>query len=305
MEHSRIVTVDKGTSNLYIDYDDSLPITYSKLKIKTDGSVETLASDDLLFKNEFWISTVTIPEEDCYLVLVIKRDGKTIDYVVNRVGEPELKIFYTDSEIIESVEITYEQYSKVGVLLTNGFLTYITEGIFYFSPVNQFESFIRFNGSVSKVLKLPYVIVSVGGSGQIVGDELFLDTGFSTYGFLGNKNSYFDLDSGKWIDDANSIAKASDLAKAVAYSYNLEWDDRASDDHIYKCISYLRTYDEEAGVFRLYAPAITPESNAANFDLITEDELGNMFVKGISMLLTRELETIEEGSVGARIPFKN
>ena len=69
-------------------------------------------------------------------------------------------------------------------------------------------------------------------------------------------------------------------------------------------IKYFRTYDEENGVFRLYAPSITPSDNAANFELIQKDELDNTFIKGVSMLLIQDLETVTDGSVGVYIPFR-
>ena len=102
----------------------------------------------------------------------------------------------------------------------------------------------------------------------------------------------------------SKIARAEDLAKAVSVNYNLEWSDRTMSNHIYNYIKYFRSYDEEAKVFRLYAPSITPSTNPANFELIQEDELGNIFIKGISMLVVQDLETVTDGSVGVYIPFR-
>jgi hypothetical protein len=305
VEHSRVVATDKNVSNLYVEYDDSLPVTCRKVQVNNDGTYAELVADSVTYNGEFWVSSVSIPTDICYLVIEVLRDGNVVDYVVNRVGEPDLKVFYTNSEEDGTNTIPYEQYSSTGMLLDSGDATHLVRGIYYINPVNQFESLLKFNGSTSKVLKLPYIVVPLTGGGDgVVGDGLFLDTGFSTYGFIGNRNSYFNLNAGMWIDDENSIAKASDLAKAIASRYGLEWDDKTSPTHIYKYVNYLRTYDEENGVFRLYAPSITPETNAANFDLVEIDELGNTFVKGISMLLLQDLETIPEGSSGAIVDFR-
>ena len=73
---------------------------------------------------------------------------------------------------------------------------------------------------------------------------------------------------------------------------------------IYNYIKYLRTYDEELKVFRLYAPSITPESNAANFPLIVEDEEGNTMIRGISILLAQDLGVASDGSTGTYIDFR-
>ena len=66
----------------------------------------------------------------------------------------------------------------------------------------------------------------------------------------------------------------------------------------------MRTYDEELKVFKLYAPSITPESNAANFPLIVEDEEGNTVIRGISILLAKDLGVASDGSTGTYIDFR-
>ena len=305
MEHSRLLQKN-STSTLYVEYDDSLPISYRKLKF-TDV-IEEMIPENIDYNDVFWVSNVILPNEDCYVILIIYRDNEIIDYVVLRCGVPPLKVFYTDKNYKETDNVYYEQYNKLGNLLSTDYLNYLESGIGYFIPENEFESLIKiYNKTVSSsILKLPYIetkIETTPGSGYS-SNGLFVDTGFSNYGFIGEKFSYFDLDKGVWVNDLNRIARAEDLAKAVAFKYNLEWEDRANPLHIYNYIKYFRTYDEENGVFRLYAPSITPSDNAANFELIQKDELDNTFIKGVSMLLVQDLETVIDGSVGVYIPFK-
>ena len=111
-----------------------------------------------------------------------------------------LKIFYTNKNYTNS--ILYEQYNKAGELLEQGTVTNIGFGIGYFVPINEFESLVKFidgTNVTSGVLKLPYMIVdNIGGFNS---NGLFLDTGFSNFGFTGNKHSYFDLEQGVWIND--------------------------------------------------------------------------------------------------------
>lgn len=305
MEHSRLLQKN-STSTLYVEYDDSLPISYRKLKF-TDV-IEEMIPENINYNDVFWVSNVILPNEDCYVILIIYRNNEIIDYVVLRCGVPPLKVFYTDKNYKETDNVYYEQYNKLGNLLSTDYLNYLESGIGYFVPENEFESLIKiYNKTVSSsILKLPYIetkIETTPGSGYS-SNGLFVDTGFSNYGFIGEKFSYFDLDKGVWVNDLNRIARAEDLAKAVSFKYNLEWFDRANPKHIYNYIKYFRTYDEESGVFRLYAPSITPSDNTANFELIQEDEFGNIFIKGVSMLLIQDLETAYDGSVGVYIPFK-
>ena len=305
MEHSRLLQKN-STSTLYVEYDDSLPISYRKLKF-TDV-IEEMIPENIEYNNVFWVSNVILPNEDCYVILIIYRDNKIIDYVVLRCGVPPLKVFYTDKNYKETDNVYYEQYNKQGSLLSTDYLNYLESGIGYFVPENEFESLIKiYNKTISSsILKLPYIETKIEvtpGSGYS-SNGLFVDTGFSNYGFIGEKFSYFDLDKGVWVNDLNRIARAEDLAKAITFKYNLEWVDRANPKHIYNYIKYFRTYDEESGVFRLYAPSITPSDNTANFELIQEDEFGNIFIKGVSMLLIQDLETANDGSVGVYIPFK-
>src|SRR5574344_757519 len=156
MEHSRVLQKN-STSTLYVEYDDSLPITYRKLKF-TDV-IEEMIPENIEYNNVFWVSNVILPNEDCYVILLIYRDNKIIDYVILRCGVPPLKVFYTNVDYTSTDIIFYEQYSKSGTLLSSDFINYIESGVGYFVPGNEFESLmkIHFNSKVtSSVLKLPY-----------------------------------------------------------------------------------------------------------------------------------------------------
>lgn len=307
MEHTRLLQRN-AKSTLYIEFDDSLPVSYKKIQVKNDGSFIELVQDTLTYNNVFWVSSVQIPNEDCYLVLVIYRNNIIVDYIVIRSGVPSLKIFYTNPKYIQTDNVYYEQYNKMGNLLEMDYINYLNYGIGYFTPINEFESLIKFHRNtetISSILKLPYIeVVMDTSTGGYSSNGLFVDTGFSNYGFIGEKHSYFDMLSGTWVKDINRTAKAEDLAKAVAWKYNLDWDNRTSPQHVYNYIKYFRTYDEENKRFLLYAPAITPSTDINNFELIQLDELGNTFVLGVSMLLIQDLETVSDSSVGVYIPFK-
>lgn len=307
MEHTRLLQRN-AKSTLYIEFDDSLSVSYKKIQVNNDGSFIELVQDTLTYNNVFWVSSVQIPNEDCYLVLVIYRNNIIVDYIVIRSGVPSLKIFYTNPKYTQIDSVYYEQYNKMGNLLEMDYINYLNYGIGYFTPINEFESLIKFHRNTeitSSILKLPYIEVVIDtGTGGYSSNGLFVDTGFSNYGFIGEKHSYFDMLSGTWVKDINRTAKAEDLAKAVAWKYNLDWDNRTSPQHVYNYIKYFRTYDEENKRFLLYAPAITPSTDINNFELIQLDELGNTFVLGVSMLLVQDLETVSDSSVGVYIPFK-
>ena len=79
MEHSRLLQKN-STSTLYVEYDDSLPILYRKLKF-TDV-IEEMVPENITYNDVFWVSNVILPNEDCYVILLIYRDNKIIDYVI-------------------------------------------------------------------------------------------------------------------------------------------------------------------------------------------------------------------------------
>ena len=143
------------------------------------------------------------------------------------------------------------------------------------------------------------------GGGDCDSNGVFLNVGYNMFAFLGKRHSYFDLDSGKWIEDDGVEAKLSDLAKAMCHKYGLVWDDKNDDKWIGNYIKYLRSYSEnpDEKKFRVCIPSKTPDTNDANTPLVQDDEDGNMWVKGVSVLLLQKLERKIEID-GATIPFK-
>ena len=88
MQHSRILNKN-AISTLYIDYDDSIPVSIKKLQI-TDSVIE-LVPDELTYNGKFWTSNIKIPNEDCYIAIVVYRNNEIIDQVIVRSGVPSLK----------------------------------------------------------------------------------------------------------------------------------------------------------------------------------------------------------------------
>ena len=142
------------------------------------------------------------------------------------------------------------------------------------------------------------------GGDTIEGAGVYTNVGYNMFGFTGVRHSWFDIDASEWVNDDDVDAKASDLAKALCSNYSLVWDDQDDDNWIGNYISYIRSYDDNAKKFRLYKPSKTPETNDANFQLIIEDEDGNVWVRGVSVLLIQSLETISDTD-GATIPFRS
>ena len=140
------------------------------------------------------------------------------------------------------------------------------------------------------------------GSGENLDtDGVFINVGYNMFGFTGSRHAYYEIGTG-WLEDADKEVRASDIAMAICDRYGLVWDDRDDPDWIGNWIKYIRSYDEDAKKFRLYT-VITPETNDANFDLLTIDEDGNTHARGISLLLLDKLETIDNVD-GATISFK-
>ena len=241
------------------------------------------------------VSSIVNYDEDVYLFV---EQGKYFDVI--RIGKPPAMMVLKDTQ-----SRRFNQYDTIGNL--TGFIDSVSIGQGYWKvvPLVIGRGYFELDGYIQP-FDFGYDVneqpVNTEGGISAVGN--FIDTGYAEFGFLGNKHSYFDMGLGAWVDDVNVVAKASDLAKAVAYRYNLEWADQSAPTHIYNYVKYLRTYDEELKVFRLYAPSITPESNPANFPLILEDEEGNTMIRGISILLAQDLDTASDGSVGTYIDFR-
>jgi len=246
---------------------------------------------------DYYSATISTPSTDCF-ILAKQSDVSSI----LRVGDPEvLVIAYTS---VLDQDNPYKQFDLDGEELDSGTMTQIGEGFYYVEPVSLDPSYFDLNDGLIKTLVVPYLVASnSGGEGGITADKIFQNLGFNMFGFLGERYSYFDLDQGKWINDDTIEAKASDLAKAVCFKYNLVWDDKDDDNWIGNYIKYIRSYEENAGKIRYYKPYKTPDDNDANFSLMQTDEDDNLVVKGVSMLLLQSLETINNTD-GAIIPFR-
>ena len=263
-----------------------------------DGLTEQDSVTPSAINDDYYKAVISTASTDCFMLM--KHDGEC---GIMRVGDPEvLTIGYTG----ETGEThTHVQYDMDGEELGNGDMIEIGEGFYYAEPASLESSFVVLMGTLVKNLEVPYMVVEVEGSGGIEGDKQFLNTGYNTFGALADKHSYFDLEQGKWIQDDDRIAKASDLAMAVCHKYGLVWDDEDDDQWIGNYVKYVRSYDENDGAkkFRLYKPSKTPLTNDANFDLHVTDEDGNYWVRGVALLLLQTLETINDTD-GAIITYK-
>jgi hypothetical protein len=236
-----------------------------------------------------------LPSEDCIVCAVL--NGQP---VFMRVGEPPVAFYgygFGTGKIIP-----YERMSVDGTTLQSGNLVEYGNGIYGFTPTSTEYSLISAGGYVTS-LDVPYNQICIenppgsGGEDSEGAESNFINVGYNMFGFTGVRNSYFD--GSAWVADAGSEAKASDLAKAVAYKYGLEWSNKSDPLWVGNYIKYIRTYVENDGQFKLYAPSVTPENNANNFNLMQTDEKGNEYVRGVSILLLQELET-----GGATVPFR-
>jgi len=270
----------------------------------TDVSVWKFTLDDGLVSQDsvtpeaigdYYKATISVPDEDCFILVVQDEIAG-----ITRVGDPEVLVIIYTGETGDT--LNYKQYDMDGSELDSGTATEIDEGFYYIEPESLDLSYFDIEG-VLKTLNVPYKVVNCteGGDG-VSATKNFVNVGFNTIGFLGNRHSYFDLDQGKWINDDDVEAKASDLAKAVCHKYDLVWDDKDDEKWIGNYVKYLRSYTENDGKVRYYKVAVTPETNDANFDLMQTDEGGNLVVKGVSLLILQSLESINDTD-GVIIPF--
>lgn len=260
-----------------------------------DGLV---AQDDATLDaiGDYYSASISTPDKDCFMF--VKYNNRC---AILRVGDPEvLVIAYIGSE---GETISYKQLDMDGKSIDDGDMTEIDEGFYYIEPSSTDKSFFDMGNGIIISLVVPYNVVTVNGTNCLTSDGIFHNVGYNMFGFLGNKNSYYDLDNKKWIDDDNAEAKSSDLAKAVCGKYGLVWDDQDDDKWIGNYIKYLRSYTENDGKIRYYKPSVTPENNDANFSLIQEDEAGNLVVRGIDIYILQSLESVD-GTDGVTITFK-
>jgi len=264
----------------------------------TDGLVALDAVDKEVLVDDFYKATITLDDEDYWYLL---KWGAQTEILM--VGDAEIVSWlYTG---VTDGAYNYKQIAlDDGESLKDEDMLEAGEGFYYIEPTLE-ASIGVFADSLIATLTTPYVVVNCtdGNSGETTADKNFINTGFNTMGYLGERNSYFDLAAGQWKNDDEVEAKASDLAKAVCHKYGLVWDDDEDEKWIGNYMKYLRTYEENSGKIRYYKVAVTPEDNDANFSLMQTDEDGNTVVKGISLLLTQTLETVNDTD-GAIITFR-
>jgi len=293
MRHTNFIEKNSSFSVIGLT-DDTL---YAWKFTLTDGLI---ALDDTTMDSlgDYYRGTISTPDEDCYILH--KQGGSS---GICRIGNPEvLLIGYTGEEgnPLPYVHIDNSDGSEI----ESGDFTEIGEGFYYVEPAKLVNSFYNINGGYLKTLRIPYTVINVdSGSTVTVADKNFINTGYNMFGFLGEEHSYFDMGTGAWIQDDDVVVKASDIAKAVCIKYGLVWDDKEDPQWIGNYIQYIRSYDENAKKFRLYKPYTTPDTNDANFALFQVDEDGNVWLRGISLLLNETLETVNDVG-GAIVTFR-
>lgn len=261
----------------------------------TDGLI-TLASPSITVIGNYYRTSITTLDEDYFILIVW---GSVIEIV--RVGDPDILTIGYNGLISDTVP--YKHFDIDGSLLAEGNMVEMGEGFYYIEPISLVQSFFDLSGSLI-TLAVPYKVINCTdtGTGETLSDANFINTGYNMFSYLGERYSYFDLVAGVWVNDVNVEATAADLAKAICFKYNLVWADKTDPLWIGNYIKYIRTYYENADqkAFKLYAPSVTPETNSNNFFLHQTDEKGNLYIRGVSILLLQDLET--EGAV---ITFRN
>lgn len=281
---------EKNSSFKIINKDNTSTLRVWKFTL-IDGLTE-LVAPSVTEIVPHWVATVSTPDENCFMMV---RWGAVTEIL--RVGDPDvLMVAYTGATL---GSYSYTQYDYIGATLSTGSMVEIGEGFYYIEPAVLDASFYRIEEAMI-TLSVPYKVVNCTDSGTgdgISANENYINVGYNMFGFTGEKNSYHN--GTVWVNDENSVAKASDLAKAVTDRYGLVWADSSDPLWIGNYVKYIRTYVENEGQFKLYSPSITPETNSNNFELMQIDEQGNDYIRGVSILLTQELET-----GGAVVPFK-
>jgi len=293
MRHTNFRSTDSSFKVISKDATDISVWTFTL----TDGLVAQ-SSITPTSTGDYYSGTVSTPTTDCFMLTL--QGGVS---GILRVGNPEVLVIGYTGEVEQTN--TYRQLGLDGAELDSGNMSEIGEGFYYIEPVSLDTSYFDINDGYIKTLVVPYNIMDVTSSTStgVTSDGYFGNTGFNMFGFLGERYSYFDLAQGKWINDDEVEAKASDLAKAVCNNYGLVWDDTTDAKWIGNYIKYIRTYTENDGYIRYYKPYKTPDTNDANFTLMQDDEAGNVVIKGISILFLQTLETVNTTD-GILIPFK-
>lgn len=293
MRHTNFI--QKNTSFNVINNIDTNVVIY---KFTLTGGLSTITPPTPSQNGQYYYLSIDAPNEDCFIFV----KWGVVNEIL-RIGDPDILLIGLATE---GNTYNYIHTGFDGTEIESNTMTEIGNGYFYVEPTSLIKSFFDIGGLLV-TLSVPYKILNVATSPSGVSDENFINTGYNMFAYSGNRHSYFDLSSGSWIDDQSKEAKASDLAKAVCYKYGLVWSDRNDPLWIGNYIKYLRTYYENADqkVFKLYAPSVTPENNSNNFNLNQTDENGNLYLRGVSILLIQDLDTGDDGSGGSIVPFRN
>lgn len=315
MEHSAIIK--KGYPVTVFSYTEVTDPDIEVYKLAEDNSFTTVNDifTVLQLQTNYYKTTFNTPDEDCFLCMNF---GGYPTFI--RVGEPSVKLLHYSGQTSEN--ISFKQINPDnGMNITTGQMIEAGNGFYHATPLNTSFSILEIqneDGFVDpNVLKLPYTTTSTSTSGASGGPgytavENFLNTGYNTIAFLGNEYSEYDYDNGRWIESVRRV-KSADMAKAVCYKYNKEWSltvPRAlaatlQPEWIGNYIKYIKTQDENQGRSISYIPAVTPDSHAYNFDVVTEDELGNTQLKGLMIMLNQPMETLGTGEDGIIFNFRD
>lgn len=309
MQHSRLLAKDQSNVPVYLKYAQNSTVNAELFKINSDGTTNSLQTLTLSWNGEVLTSNFSTPNEDCYLALVVTESST--EHVIIRVGEPAVKVFYSDLMIQADSIVPYRQVMRNGDLISSGNMSSTSiANLWYYNVTSNIESLVTINNKFSEILRLPYIVndESQGSNGDSVASvAIFLDNtyNYGTFGFSGDRRSQFNYNTGTWSLVDGYTVKASDIMRATAYKYGLSYTDIASPTHISKTIKYIQAYGEEIGSFMVYSPGFTPDDNPNNFTLITDDELGNAYIRGIQIYISVSHKTTDDGSTGIVIPFSN
>jgi hypothetical protein len=228
---------DKLSSFSIVSDSDQLPKRIYTFDL-TNG-IQEIAFPTVIQIGDYYKITLTTEDRDYFifiewgLIREIVRVGDPDVLVIGRAGDTGLQIYYKHINATD------------GSVIDEGYFTEIGYNYYYIQPKELTKSFFDIEDTGLVTLVVPYKIVNVSETlttGDIYADQNFIDVGYAEFGFLGDEFSYFDYENGIWVhDDAQMIrARASDLARAIAYKYGLVWDDRTDVNWIGNFIAYLK-----------------------------------------------------------------
>ncbi len=266
-----------------------------------DGKSSVTAPDKTDIDNGLYTASFDVSDMNIQDMWLLVKWGNAVEMIM--VGSCDLVVWLYAKDSGQS--LSFDQYKlSDGSSVKSDTMVDADDGFYYIEPETE-KSVCVFDGDKAySTLTIPYVVINVTSSGSCdAAEKNFINVGYNMFGFQGVRHSYYDTENKKWVNDDDKEAKASDLAKAVCYKYDLVWDDKDDDKWIGKYIQYIRSYDENAKKYRLYKPYKTPEDNAANFNLVQTDEDDNEWVRGVSIFLNSNIETINDVD-GAIVSFR-